>query len=771
MTAAASRSPGLPTPLTPLIGREREVAAVTDVLRDEHARLVTLTGPGGTGKTRLAIQVSSELAGSFRDGVVFVSLAPVRDSELVIPAIAQALGVREAAGQPLLASLVAALGDRSLLLVLDNFEQIVSAAPLLSDLLGACSGVSLLVTSRVPLHLYGERVVAVPPLAVPDASNLPPVDELARVEAVRLFTMRAQAAQSSFTLNANNAATVADICVRLDGLPLAIELAAARVAVFGPQELATRLDRRLPLLVGGPRDVPERQQTLRATIAWSYDLLQPEDQLLLRRLSILKSGWTLDAAEALVAGEAGAPPDALSSLVTLLEHSLIQRREGVEGTARFTMLETIREFGLEQLEAAGEVDEAHRRYLAYLLTVFTGPDLTWQGPTTSGALRRGDAEVENLRVALDWSLEHDPEQSLRLARAVSGYWFSRGAFREARRRIAQTLANAPDVAADLRAGAVAEMGMHATTYGDFESAQSDIEAALALYRDVGDGAGEATCLFLLGRNAAWASEPERAVTLYEQALPGLRQHGVVTLPIALSNLANVLIQIGQLDRAAEALAEALEHSERRGEVWAVCAIFDVLGGLAIQRGDTSGAREAFRRCLEIQQELQDPRYIAQILEGCAALAATDGAYAHAARLIGVSDRLRESIGMSTSAVTDRNYERAIQLAREQLSEAEWEQAWTEGRSLSQSEAIAAALEGLTDTPAPIQSADHQPSGLSPREIEVLRLLVEGRTDREIGAELFISHHTVARHVSSILGKLGVESRTAAATWAVRHDLS
>ncbi|HYI16865.1 MAG TPA: NB-ARC domain-containing protein, partial [Thermomicrobiales bacterium] len=365
MTAAA-----LPQPLTSLVGRERDVAAVIAVMREDGARLVTLTGPGGTGKTRLAIQVAAEVSGSYSDGVRFVSLAPVRDPDLVVSTIAQTIGIRETADQPLPASLTTLLGDRQILLVLDNFEQVVDAAPLLSEMLSACRGLSILVTSRTPLHLYGERAVSVSPLAVPDASDLPSLDGLGDVAAVRLFVMRAQAAQSTFALTPDNARAVADICLRVDGLPLAIELAAARIRLLTPQVLAERLEHRLPLLVDGPRDVPVRQRTLRATIAWSYDLLQALEQLLLRRLSILKGGWTLEAAQALVAEENGSAIDVFGSLDALIDHSLIQHQASVDGSTRFAMLETIREFGLEQLEIAHEVDEAHRRLVHHLLVVF-----------------------------------------------------------------------------------------------------------------------------------------------------------------------------------------------------------------------------------------------------------------------------------------------------------------------------------------------------------------------------------------------------------------
>jgi predicted ATPase/DNA-binding CsgD family transcriptional regulator len=764
--AAASRIPGLPMPLTPLIGREREVGAVVSVLRDEHARLVTLTGPGGTGKTRLAIQVASTLSAGAADGARFVSLAPLRDPELVIAAIAQALGVREAAGQPLLASLVAALGDRSLLLVLDNFEQVVSAAPPISDLLGSCAGLSLLVTSRVPLHLYGERVVAVPPLAVPDASNLPPVDELARVEAVRLFTTRAQAAQSSFTLNENNAATVADICVRLDGLPLAIELAAARVSIFAPRALAERLDRRLPLLVGGPRDAPARQQTLRGAIAWSYDLLAPDEQQLLRQLSVFAGGWTLEAAEA-VCQPGG---DVVSGLSALVDHSLVRQAEQPDGSARFGMLATIREYGLEQLEQQGEAEPARERHARYYLTLAEQVELGFASAQQDAWLRTCQEELDNVRAALAWAIEHDVEAALLGAGGLWQYWLIHAHLAEGRRWLAQALANGAAAPAHARAKALDAAAGLASWQADLDQAHHLFEDALRLYRALDDRRNIANTLRGCARLASVVGDFTRAETLAMESVTLFQQLGDNDgLSIALFVLGNNLFCQGDYVRAEAILSESRVLALEGGESSLIANITTVMGFVALFAGNVAEASQRLAESLAACARMADTRFIAVCFEGLGHVALIRGQPERAAHLFGAAAALRLQIGFPLGNVYLARVEQDTALVRATLGEERYAAVTAAGLAMPLDDAVAFALADDPESPA---SGDDEPAPhtLSPRELEVLRLLAEGRTDREIGVELFISHHTVARHVSSILGKLGVESRTAAATWAVRHAL-
>jgi non-specific serine/threonine protein kinase len=563
---------------------------------------------------------------------------------------------------------------------------------------------------------------------------------------------------------------VADICLRVDGLPLAIELAAARIRLLTPQALAERLEHRLPLLVDGPRDVPARQQTLRATIAWSYDLLQPAEQLLLRRLSILKGGWTLEAAGALVAEVNGSSIDVFVSLDALIDHSLIQHQAPADGSTRFAMLETIREFGLEQLAIAREVDEAHRRFVNHLLVVFSDSERDWHTPRADGWLRLGVAESDNVRLALEWAATNDPETGLRLARAFAWIWFVRGAVPESQHWLELGLANAGDVPDDLRADTRWWIGANATTLGAYAYARAAHEEALAIYGDLDNDIGAANCLHGLGRIAQFAGDSEQAVKLYEAASDLMRQHHVPRLMVTLSNLGLALLQIDNMDRASAVLDEALELAEQHGLAWHRAQILGAQGSVALARGDLPAARRILQRAVQLNGDAGDPRFIAQGLESAAWLATTEGATEQAARLLGAVGHLRETIGVPISRSTQRDYDRYVPVIQQQLSPSDWERAWTEGHAMSQAEAIDVALNGLADEslvspdPAPAHSV------LSPREMDVLRLLVEGKSDREIAADLFISHHTVMRHVSNILGKLGVESRTAAATYAVRHDL-
>ena len=766
----------VPVPLTDLVGREAEVAEVGALLRREDVRLVTLTGPGGVGKTRLALAVADAVRDAFA-GVAFVPLAAVRDPGLVLPTVAAALGVRETGERSVVAGLAAALRDHPVLLVLDNLEQVLAAAPRIAELLAACSGVKVLATSRAPLRLSGERDVHVLPLALPDpvadARGVLSFAELARNDAVRLFAERAQSAQLDFALTADNAAAVVAICRRLDGLPLAIELAAARVRLAPPAALLPRLERRLPLLTSGARDLPQRLRTMRDAIGWSYDLLTEEEQALFRRLAIFDGGFTLEAAEVVAGGI-----DVLDGVGALMDASLLRR----EGGPRYAMLETVREFGLELLAESGEETAARRAHADHFADLVgrAAPALRRYDSAEGLAWRdRLAADAANLRAALAWRLDQAKDRSsaeaaLQMASALGWYWFFRGQSREGRHWLDRSLAADVGVTPAVRARTESTAAWLAWDLGDRPAAVVRAEAAVASFRAVGDEPGAAFALHLLGMATQDLGDLDRAEGILQEAFAAYRAVGEVAFAgQVLGDLGAGRWAMGDRAAAESLLAESLTLI--RGSDEALMAVHPLtnVGGMALERGDLARAAAVLGEALALARTHGYLRGLPGCLEGTATLAVARAETATAARLLGAAEALREAIGRPMPPLDRARHERVVDTVRAQLPEPVFASAWAAGRSLPLEHALAEAESALVDTgrsQGDEPAASTKAVGLTTREADVLRLLVEGRSNPEIADALFIGRGTVRTHVSNILGKLGAATRTEAADIARRLGL-
>jgi non-specific serine/threonine protein kinase len=684
----------LPGQSTSLLGREEQVAALTALLRRADVRLVTLTGPGGIGKTRLAVEVAGDLLDAFPEGVWYVRLSGLSDPALVVPTVAQTLGLREQGSQPFAEILRAYLRERRLLLVLDNFEQVVGAAPEVAALLAAAPRLTVLVTSRVTLHLRGERDHPLPPLPLPDPGHLPPPERLAQYAAVALFVERAQAARPDFAVTAANAPSIAEICARLDGLPLALELAATRVKLLPPDALLARLSSRLQLLTGGPRDLEERQRTMRSTLAWSAGLLAPAERTLFRRLAVFVGGCTLEAAGAVCAAPEGAEPltiNLLDGLEALVDQSLVQQHEQ-GGAPRVGMLQVVREYALEQLEQSDDATALHHAHAAYFQALGAEAEPHMWGAGQAEWVRRLGREHDNLRAALGWLRDRgEVESAVRLTVAIGRFWFFRGHYEEGGRWLESLLASPGAVAPALRVRAVSRAGMLAWMRGDAPRLRQLAEEALALARAAGDDVeGGALAWQLRAFASLLEGQLDRAAEYADHAVAAARQAGVRgRLGPTLFVQGNAFLMKGDLERAHAAAAEALELFRAQGDEGGQAMCLEIIGEVACRQGDAVGGRRQAETALALFQRLEDPTGLAVSLLLLAGVSALEGQFARAGRLFGFADSM---VGHSEtlSGMTQPSVDAPLRSAQEMLGEEAWAAAIAAGRAFSLEAAVAEA---------------------------------------------------------------------------------
>jgi predicted ATPase/class 3 adenylate cyclase len=639
----------LPPQLSPFIGRGAVASEIRDRLEQPGVRLLTLTGPGGTGKTRLALHVAAELVEAYPDGVWFVPLAPVASATLVAPTIAGAFGIRESAADSIEATLRAYLRPRRLLLVLDNFEHLVDASPLVVDLLSHCPDIQVLATSRAPLHISGEFELPIPPLELPPSAGPLRLDDVLASEAVRLFVDRARAVQNHFELTEANAEAIVAICRRLDGLPLAIELAASRVRLLPPKAILARLDNRLTLLTGGGRDRPERQQTLRGAIAWSHDLLGRSEQILFRRLAVFAGGWTLDAAEAVVGFGIDPPLPVFDGLDVLHDTSLIRLQESTNRDAadepRFAMLQTIHEFATEQLVASGDFNQVKENHAAWFLDLAIVAEPHLSGPSAAAWLNRLENDHDNLRATLEWlRLQGDGERAVSLAAALWRFWWLHGHVTEGREQLEAALVVDGSTTSPVRATALDGAGVLAETQGDYDRAEALHREALALSRESGDKAGAARALGNLGV-VAFDRDDDQATTLLEESLALAREIGdQLLIATALNDLGRVSHNRRNLEQAERLFQESLTLRRKVGSGSEIARPLNNLGAVAFDRGDFQLACQLFEESVSLYRDAGDRWGAAGALMGLAGANHLQGDAPRAAVLLAESLSLYRDVG-------------------------------------------------------------------------------------------------------------------------------
>ena len=678
----------------PIIGRRSEISDVTHLLREERVRLVTMTGIGGTGKTRLAHAVAETMLPEFADGVFMIELSSVSLPELVTASIAQPLGVKDAGGRPVLDILKDYLSDKQMLLVLDNFEQVVDAAPQIAELLAAAEGLKVLVTSRFLLHITAEYEFVVPPLLPPSGELLSSFETIKRNDAVQLFVQRAQAVDPNFNLTAENGRSVAEICGRLEGLPLAIELAAARTKILSPSAILSKLESRLKFLTGGPRDLPERQRTMQGAIDWSYDLLDENEKAVFRRLSVFSGSFSVEAAEAVCGWqESKDEVEVIDAIASLLDKSLLIRVDGKGGEYRFGMLEVVREYAEQALHSAGENDAATHAHAEYFVSLGEKAEPFLQAAQTAEWLDRLEDEHDNLRAAMQWSLTNDPSFAVRLAVAVRNFWLLHSHLSEGYRWLKAALESGGEPPAALRFKLMNGLGLAARFRGDYETARKAYEDGLAAGKEAGDKQGVALSSRGLGLVAMQQGDTAAARDFFESGLAISRElDDKFGIAISLSFLGDLARTERHFSRARPLFEESLALFRDLDNKSAVSDALNNLGAACFGEGDLRLSKQHFAEAANLAFDLGNKMTISYSLDGFAALAVENGDLKRAAQLCGAAEALRESIGYKIEPAEAVFRDVYLERLRARLDTKEFREAFDRGHAVEPEEAVAIAFE-------------------------------------------------------------------------------
>ncbi len=748
--------------LTSFVGRERERREVKRLL--ETSRLLTIMGAGGSGKTRLAQEVARDLTDAYANGVWLAELAAVAEGSLIGGAIAEVLGVPEQPGRPLEATLVDALREKHILLVLDNCEHLVNDVARLAEiLLRSCPMLRILATSREILGASGEVFWQAPPLSGPDPASANTIEELEAFESVRLFIQRARYRTPTFTLTRQNAAAVAEICARLEGIPLAIELAAARVGL-SVKEVADRLDDSLNLLTTGNRTAVPRQRTLRGALDWSHDLLSEPERALFRRLSVFAGGWTLRAAEAVGSGDGIEEGRVLDLLSQLVDKSLVLANTTEGGAVRYRLLEPVRQYARERLQASEESKAVQLRHACWCLKLVEEALEGLRGPEQASWVGLMQEEHANAQAALSWSLESEPGTALRLAATLGYFWYRYGHIIEGRHRLETVLARTGGTETATRARTLRLAGVLSEESGLYVRAEKLHEQGLALYRRLENREGIAASLTSLGALAYAVGDLERAMSLTQESLALKRELGDErALMSSRNNLGEMMQKAGELEKAQALFEENLRSDETSKDEWGAAVSRLNLGILAIEQGEPLRSEKLLFEAIRALRRLRDDDASTECLESLAAAAGARGERDRAATLFGAAEAAREKLGVPIRPVDRERYERFVAQSRCGQNEKAWASAWSRGRNLSLQRAIDQALspvKGMTTS----RRGSERPSLLTTREREVAQLVAQGLTNRLISEELSISERTVSTHVGRIFNKLELRSRSQLATW-------